>query len=217
MSAAHIYLDEKGDLGFNFSAPYRAGGSSRFLTVGALIVPSDISHLPGRVIKRLHKSRGWTVMEKKWNEMNQPSREEFVERAGKFIDEHAGVSYYAITVRKEKVSAHIQGDPNKLYNYMVKCLLLDKMSSYDEVQMIPDPRSIKVESGNSMHDYLQTVLWFDKGAKTVLTTTPLNSEGCKGLHFADMLTGLVGCHHEDADSLCWDALKNRITAKTLFF
>ena len=217
MAAAFVYLDEKGDLGFNFTAPYRTGGSSRYLTLGAVIAPADKSHLPGRFIKKLYTNRGWTVLEKKWAEMNDDSRQEFTKRALKFRTDHADIAYYAITVRKEKVLPHIQGDPNKLYNYMVKCLLLDKLATYDEVRLIPDPRSIKVKSGNSMHDYLQTILWFDKGVKTKLTTTPLDSESCKGLHFADMLTGLVGCHHEDGDSVCWGVLKAQIVAKTLFF
>ena len=199
MPAAHIFLDEKGDLGFTFTAPYRKGGSSRYLTMGALVIPSEKSHLPARVIKKLYKSQGWTALETKWTVMNAASRKAFCERAVKFHKEH-GAEYYAITVRKEKVLPHIQSDANKLYNYMVKCLLLDKMATYDAVQLIPDPRSIKVKSGNSMHDYLQTLLYFDKGVKTKLTTNALDSEGCKGLHFADMLTGAVGCHHEDGDS-----------------
>lgn len=42
-----IYLDESGDLGFNFSAPFRTGGSSRFLTIGALSVDPEKSTCPG--------------------------------------------------------------------------------------------------------------------------------------------------------------------------
>lgn len=217
MSAATIFLDESGDLGFSFGAPYRNGGSSRYLTVGALIVPSEQSHIPKRFIKKLYQHRGWTTKEKKWADMGPGARQDFAERALELGKQRADFHYYAITVKKEKVAAHIRADPNKLYNYMVRVLLLDKMSSYDEVQLIPDPRSIKVESGNSMHDYLQTLLWFDKGVKTVVTTTPLNSEDCKGLQFADMLCGLVCCHHEAGDSKCWEILKHAITAKTLFF
>ena len=35
-----IYVDESGDLGWQFDQPFRAGGASRYLTVACLIVPS---------------------------------------------------------------------------------------------------------------------------------------------------------------------------------
>ena len=63
---------------------------------------------------------------------------------------------------------HIRQDPNKLYNYMVKLLLLEQMAKHDRVTFTPDPRSIKVDIGNSLHDYFQTELWFTSESKTVL-------------------------------------------------
>jgi len=54
-----IYLDESGDLGWNFSAPFRNGGSSRFLTIAALCVPTPKKHLPKRVVKKLYQKFGW--------------------------------------------------------------------------------------------------------------------------------------------------------------
>jgi hypothetical protein len=54
-----IYLDESGDLGWNFAAPYLDGGSSRFLTIGALCVPPEKKHLPKRVVRNLYKNFGW--------------------------------------------------------------------------------------------------------------------------------------------------------------
>lgn len=33
-----VYLDESGDLGWKFDAPYRSGGSSRYLTIAAIAV-----------------------------------------------------------------------------------------------------------------------------------------------------------------------------------
>ena len=56
-----IYLDESGDLGWNFTAPYRSGGSSRHMTIASLCVPSDKKHLPKRVIKKLYEKFSWPV------------------------------------------------------------------------------------------------------------------------------------------------------------
>lgn len=74
---------------------------------------------------------------------------------------------------------------------MVKLLLLEQMAKHERVTFIPDPRSLKVESGNSLHDYLQTELWFSAGTQTLIETTPRDSRHCLNLQFADMLAGVV--------------------------
>jgi uncharacterized protein DUF3800 len=63
-----IYLDESGDLGWNFTAPYRYGGSSRYLTIAALCVPSGKKHIPKRAIRELYDKFKWpTSVEKSGN------------------------------------------------------------------------------------------------------------------------------------------------------
>ncbi len=193
-----IYLDESGDLGWNFSAPYRHGGSSRYLTVAALCVPSDKKHIPKRAIKDLYDKFNWpTNAEKKWQQMTPRERGAFTAVADAMCKKHPDIHLHAITVKKERVEAHIRSDHNKLYNYMIRLCVLDCMGKHGQVSFIPDPRSIKVQSGNSLHDYLQTELWFTLKVRTTLTTTPLDSKNCRGIQFADMLAGLVQHRFED--------------------
>jgi hypothetical protein len=124
---------------------------------------------------------------------------------------------FAIVADKRNVMEHIRQDANKLYNYMVKLLLLEQMAKHDRVSFVPDPRSIKVESGNSLHDYLQTELWFGAGAKTHLETTPRDSRHCLNLQFTDMVAGVVQSYFEFSDSRHWEHLREHLTLKTLFF
>jgi len=35
----NVYVDESGDLGWEFAQPFRQGGSSRYLTIASLLVP----------------------------------------------------------------------------------------------------------------------------------------------------------------------------------
>lgn len=214
-----IFLDESGDLGWSFTKPYRNGGSSRYLTLASLIVPPNLAHLPKRVITKLSKKYHWSPkQEKKWADMTGVERSEFAERALRLIEEHPlDIRYLSITVRKEKVEPHIRDDANKLYNYMIKLLLLHEMSQHPSVLFTPDPRSIKVESGNSLHDYLQTELWFNKVVTTKLTTKPMDSASNSNVQFADMLSGIVQGHFEDGNSSPWKILSHRISYKTLFF
>ena len=163
MASAVIYLDESGDLGWTLDRPYRSGGSSRYLTIGALIVPSEKTHLPRRLIKRLYVDRKWQQSsEKKWTDMSAEAKVDFCNRAVKMKLAEPAIAFTTITVKKENVQAHIRADSNKLYNFMIKMLLLDHMAKLDHVVLVPDPRTIKVQSGNSLHDYLQTELWFTR-------------------------------------------------------
>jgi hypothetical protein len=193
-----IYLDESGDLGFNFTAPYRTGGSSRYLTVASLCVPSAKSHIPKRIIKDLYDKFGWSPSnEKKWVDMKPAARIAFAIAVHAMCTAHPDIHLHVITVKKENVAQHIRKDPNKLYNYMIRLSILDCMATSDAVVMVPDPRSIKVESGKSLHDYLQIELWFSKRVKTELSSRPVDSKNCKGIQFADMLSGLVQTRFED--------------------
>jgi hypothetical protein len=213
-----IYLDESGDLGWNFSAPYRGGGSSRYLTITALCVPSEKSHFPKRAIKHLYEKFKWpTSCETKWAGMTNDEKSAFAAIALKMCEDHTDIHLHAIVVKKENVEDHIRRDGNKLYNYMIYLSLIERMCAYEQVTMIPDPRSIKVKSGNSLHDYLQTELWFTKKVKTQLSTRPVDSKSCRGIQFADMLAGLVQGKFENGDNRHLAIVRPKLKLNCLFF
>lgn len=218
MASTIIYLDESGDLGWKFDKPYRNGGSSRHLTISALRVPSDKKHIPKRLIRKLYKEFGWrTGAEIKWADMDTNQRKRFSILSCEMCDKHDDIYMIAIVVKKENVLSHIRADGNKLYNYMIKVALLDFMAKFDVVTLIPDPRSVKVKSGNSMHDYLQTELWFTKKSSTNLLTTLIDSKTSLGLQFADMLAGVVQARHEDNQAAAFQIISKKTTVNLLFF
>ena len=149
--------------------------------------------------------------------MKTDQRKFFAEEAHKMCLQHSDILLKAIVVKKENVLEHIRKDGNKLYNYMIRLLLLDFMAEFDVVTFIPDPRSLKVESGNSLHDYLQTELWFTKKAITNLVTTPIDSKTSLGLQFSDMLAGLVQSRHEDNYAGAFQLLHGKISVSRLYF
>ena len=85
------------------------------------------------------------------------------------------------------------------------------------VTMITDPRSIKVKSGNRLHDYLLTELWFTKQATTDLNTCQVDSAKCAGIQFADMLAGVVQGRFEAGRFECFVTLQSKLNLKRLFF
>jgi hypothetical protein len=213
-----IYADESGDLGWTFDQPYGRGGSSRYLTIFAVLLPENMTHHPERLIRHLYKSSGWNPKkEKKWVDTPTKARTSFVISAAKLKIKHPEIKYAAIVVSKTHVRAAIRRDANKLYNYMLRLLLLDEMAKHPYVTFIPDPRSIKVESGHSLHDYLELSLLFDKGADTQLTTLHQDSQYCLNLQFADMMAGVVQSYFEFGKADDWDIIAPHITLHTLFF
>lgn len=193
----YIYADESGDLGWQFEPPYGQRGSSRYFTIFAACVPGEKCHLVDRIVRDMYKASRWnTKKERKWTDACEPSRRHFAQRAASLLTKHDDISYHAIVAYKPNVMTHLRGDSNKLYNYMLKLMLIDEMKMHDRVHFIPDNRSVKVESGNSLHDYLQTTLWYESGVSTVLHTTSTDSRQCMGLQFADFMAGATAAHFE---------------------
>jgi Protein of unknown function (DUF3800) len=154
--------------------------------------------------------------EKKWSDMSDAARKRFAEYARRMCDMHTDIHLHCIVVRKENVMQHIQNDSNKLYNYMIRLSLLDLMATHDIVTMVPDPRAIKVQSGNSLHDYPQIELWFTKNVQTSLLTQPQDSQHCRGIQFTDMLCGLIQSHYEDGEQANFKALAPRVRVSRLY-
>jgi len=144
-------------------------------------------------------------------------RDLFAQKAKELREKHPDIKYFSMTVKKENVLPHIRLDPNKLYNYMTGLLLIEEMSHFSNVAFFPDPRSVKVESGNSMHDYLQTQLWFDKASATMLKTIPAESSSNLNVQFSDMLSGVVQGHFEDGNSSPWHIMASSISVRRLYF
>lgn len=217
---SHSYfVDESGDLGWTLNLPYNRGGSSRHLVIACASVPTNQEHRLERVMKDLYKASKWDhKKEKKWIHAPAKSRLHFAQKALQLQQAYPeDVQYSAIVVCKRKVAQHLRDDGNKLYNYMLRRLLIDEMAKRQKVLFYPDPRSIKVESGNSMHDYLSIWLGFELGAPTQLTTLKVESQYSKALQFADMLSGIVHCAYERNDQDCLNILRQCFRIEELFF
>jgi hypothetical protein len=214
----HVFLDESGDTGWDFSQPYRKGGSSRFLTLAFLVVDPAQHDRPRRLIRDIRRKYRMNVSrEIKGCELSPGQLLFFATRASTIIAQTKGISLRAITVMKENVQDHIRGDPNKLYNYMANLCLLDAIKHEAGVNITPDPRSIKVASGDSMIDYLQTQLWFDRSAETVLVHRPFESHRNLNLQFVDVVAHIVWSHYEDNDNAAYSILSPYVQCKHLFF
>ncbi len=214
----NVYLDESGDLGWKFTSPYRSGGSSRYLTIAFIICPTEKKHLPKRIVRKVYNKFSYpTNVELKGSSLDVTAKEFVASETVKMSNNNPDIILVAITVKKENVETHIQTDGNKIYNYMLKLSLLDKIKKASVVNLIRDKRTIKVKSGNSLVDYLQTELWFEKKVATKLIDIPSESHVVHNLKFIDWINNLIWSHYEDSNSSAFRILLPKIDNQKLFF
>lgn len=214
----NVYLDESGDLGFKFDKPYGKGGSSRYLTIAFLLVPPDLSKYPKRIVKSLYRRKRWpTSKELKGSMLNLHDKAYFAEKVLGLLKRNRRIKILAITVNKRRVQTHIRQDVNKLYNYMIALILPEELKNQTDVNFIPDKRSIKVKSGNSLSDYLQIKLWFEHKSKARLINNPRESHQELNLQFIDFISNIVWHKYEKKDDMIFNMLARKIELRELFF
>ena len=102
---------------------------------------------------------------------------------------------------------------------MVNFIRLDEIKNCSTVDFIPDPRTIKVASGNSdsLVEYLQTKLWFEYNSATIIRHQPVESHQSHNLKFIDFISNIVWGRYEFNRSSVYNILKPHILIKHLFF
>jgi hypothetical protein len=149
--------------------------------------------------------------------MSPAARTAFAASAARLAKDSPVISLLGIALDKRRVPTYARQGPNQLYNYMVKRLLLAEMARHDRVQFRPDERALPASSGNSLHDYLQTELWFGVGARTRLETRPIDSRHSPNLQFVDMVSGVIHAHFEFGEQRNWALLEPHVRLEKLNF
>lgn len=199
-----IYLDESGDLGWNMDEPYQKGGSSRMLTLAAICMPEEKSKYIQRIVRALYAKRKRPLKnELKSVDLNLKDKELFLTLTTKLLSEHKDIQLRSITVHKEYVNARMKKDPNVLYNYMIKCLLLKTICNSQYVDFMPDRRSEKVNTKWNMGEYLNQMIHEHSIENNVINQScnvaPMDSSKCLELQFIDFYAGLVWSAYEFSD------------------
>ena len=100
---------------------------------------------------------------------------------------------------------------------MMAISILDKIKTSPQVNLIRDERSIKVASGNSCIDYMQTKMWFDHSSPTKLVDTPTASHKNLNLILIDWVANFVWSHYEVKKSAAYLKLSAKLSNQTLYF
>ena len=213
-----VYLDESGDLGFKFSKPYMHGGSSRYLTIAFFVVPNSKDKYLKRLVRKIYKKYNFQPgTEVKASDLNISHKNVIASEIKSLIKTHSDITVCSITVNKQGVYEHIKKEPNLLYNYMMKLSILDKVNHLSKFTLLRDNRSVKVSSGNSLAEYLQTTLWFEHGSETALIDKPSDSKQFLNLILTDWLNNIVWNYYEHKNESPFKILSPMLKNQTLYF
>lgn len=213
-----VYVDESGDLGWSFDKPYMKGGSSRYLTIGILAVPKSKANASKRVVRKLYKQLNRNPeKELKAADLESDQRIWMATKIAHLAAREKEIKLISITVRKGNVQQHLREDPNKLYNYMIRLALVSHISGFPSVEFVPDKRTVKVSSGNSLVDYLQIYLWYEMNVQTKIIDRPQESHKNLNLQFIDFLTNFIWRRYELNDSGPHNIIRPYVEQKQLFF
>lgn len=217
--AYEVYYDESGDLGWNLAKPFRQGGSSRYFTIGYMIIASENKKRISRFLKEFHKERGGINKEIKGASISNKRAKILSNQIAKRLLQYEDIIIGAITVKKENVPAPLKdgGNDHLLYNYMLNCCLPKLLKEYDAVAIIPDKRSVPTNSVNSCPDSIKTELWFKEGCATKVTYDPRESQTDDGLMFVDWIANFVWRHHENGYGEALNRLKGENLIENLLF
>jgi len=212
----HVYLDESGDTGWTFTHPYRAGGSSRFLCLAFIFLPDADRKAAKNLMTVLYRKYGWTA-EKKASDVLDSQREDFADLVIQMLKLHPQIKIDCIITKKENVQPHIRMDGNKIYNYMCRLVMPEHVKNEVSFHFYPDKRSIKVESGHSLPDYLDMVLGFEYNSPVKLIYQPTESTNCRSLQFVDWMANCVWRKFENGTSPAFDKMSSAIRVRKLYF
>lgn len=216
---SHItYLDESGDLGFKFTAPYRNGGSSRHLTIAFFICPIEKRKLLKRiVVKTYNKYKFSPSVEIKGSSLSTIMKEDVATKVVGLLNRNPDISIHSITVNKENTPLIARNDANLLYYYMLRLALINSIDTYPSVELIRDNRTVKTQANYSLIDYLRTTLVFEHSSSTILHDKPSDSKQFKNLMLADWMNNIIFGHYEDGNSSPFNILAGKLRNQTLYF
>ena len=175
-----IYIDESGDLG---------NRGSNFFVMAAVVFLNDSATKRGsRLVRKMRKKM--EVEELKSSRMSFSERQELLNRLMVIED----IEFFYFIAEKSRVSL-LQNNylTNLIYNYFAKLLVDEIFARYNEkMRIIFDARTTKVQSMNSLKDYLLINAYANFAKKSdEVEIEQEDSRLVNNLQLADLVSGTV--------------------------
>jgi len=202
----YMFLDESGELGFNFNR-----GSTKFFTITLLICGVREGQELQRVIKKIRKRVLKKELKKsneiKWNNSTDYIKKKIFERIEKIDFE-----IFTIILDKSKVYDYLKEKKHKLYNYLSN-LIIAECSIDGKFELIVDRSKNKRSLRDDFDNYIRNNL---KRECSNLIIKHEDSKSKGGLQILDFVSGAIFNKYEFNNLEYYNKIKNRITTEKEF-
>ena len=182
---ASIYLDESGDMGFDFSK----NKTSKYFVITCLFVPNK------RPVEKIVRSivKGFSEKERKRHHGILHANSETERTRRKLLNElvlKEGVSIISIYLNKEKVYTQLQDQKHILYNFVANILLYrickqDLIPLDQPIELIASRRETKKLLNKNFRDYIKRQIKGNHSIDiTVSVKTPSQEKCLQAVDFA---------------------------------
>lgn len=203
----YVYLDESGDLGFNFER-----GSSRYLLIGLLI--TDRKYKADRCLKKIRRRKLKKTIKQmpeiKFNNSNRWLRRKVLHCIRDFDPD---IAY--IIMKKENVYEHLRSYPSstRLYNYVATILLENVVPNYrGPIEIVIDKRDGSRYIQENFEDYIR-----DKLNYPSLRIVHKDSKEDRGLQAVDFICGAIFRYYNSNDDSYYSIIQDCLIAEIKLF
>lgn len=206
----HIYLDESGDLGFDFKEKQ----PSKFLTIAILATSQreTVQRIGWAVSRTLRKK----VNKKKFHRNELKGTETTIAIKRHFFEQIAECEFgiYAVTLNKQSIHSELRANQltkSRLYNYLAR-LVLEKLPlelAQEPVTLVIDKSKGRREIAD-FNNYISSQLKARLHPKVPLSIYHHNSCDDRGLSAVDLFCWGVFRRHERGDIEWYDDFKEKV-------
>lgn len=212
-----VYIDESGDTGWSFNKPNGQGGSSRYLTIAYVIVPSNKASSLSRLVRKIYEFFKLNIkVEKKGASFRSDDAKVISKKIVSLLND-GSIKIGAAVVDKQNVPLRIQEDKTVIYNYALVKVVSPEIDGYSKATIIPDKRTVKVVNGDTLDNYFRIHLHAELLSDTILHYEPRISEKEHNLWFIDWIANFIWRSYENGDMEAFDILREHIKTEELFF
>ncbi|KKQ82760.1 MAG: hypothetical protein UT07_C0019G0001 [Parcubacteria group bacterium GW2011_GWB1_38_8] len=212
---SYIFLDESGDLGFNFK---KKGTSKKFI-ITFLFVPESTKRGLEKVVKKTHSELSKHV-KRRVGVLHATNEKPITrQRLLKRLSEK-NCTIMTIYLNKQKVFTKLQDEKQVLYNYVTN-ILLDRIYSKrvvdasGEIELIASRRETNKFLNENFKDYLKKKVSDNhKGKMKISIKTPGEE---KILQAVDFVSWAVFRKYEKGDDSYYNIIKSKIIEESPLF
>lgn len=211
---AYIFLDESGDLGFNF----KKKGTSKFFIVTFLFIAGPKKPIE-KIVKKTHSELKKKI-KRRVGILHAVSEKPITRRRLLKRLAEKDCTMMAVYLNKQKVFTKLQDEKQVLYNYVTNILLdriyTKKVVPIDkEVELIASRRETNKFLNENFKDYLNRQIKNSyKGTIKISIKTPAEE---KSLQAVDFISWAIFRKHEKSDDSYYNIIKNKVIEESPLF